>query len=277
MNTQQKKISKKIRQILSVIILFSIAALMLVSYREANDGGRQDSESDSDSANDGGRQDSESDSDAAMVIRAFAEQNNLSVDEWPVELTELLEKNPDTKDFVLNYPLKKDLTPEIDLGEYKDSESVPLLIQWDERWGYGQYAGELMGLSGCGPTCLSMVCIYLLNNAAYTPKYVADFAEANGYAVSGNGSAWTLISEGGTQLGLDVTEIPLDENRIIRNLEAGNPIICVLGPGDFTTTGHFIVLTGYKDGMVTVNDPNSNSRSEKLFGETMIPMNLTMI
>jgi len=255
MNTQQKKISKKIRQILSVIILFSIAALMLVSYREANDGGRQDSESDS---------------DAAMVIRAFAEQNNLSVDEWPVELTELLEKNPEVKDFVLNYPLKKDLTPEIDLGEYKNSESVPLLIQWDERWGYGQYAGELMGLSGCGPTCLSMVSIYLLNNAAYTPKYVADFAEANGYAVSGNGSAWTLISEGGTQLGLDVTEIPLDENRIIRNLEAGNPIICVVGPGDFTTTGHFIVLTGYKDGMVTVNDPNSNSRSEKLWELTSV-------
>ena len=171
---------------------------------------------------------------------------------------------------MLNYPLKKDLTPEIDLSEYADSENVPLLFQWDERWGYNQYAGEMMGFSGCGPTCLSMVCIYLLNDTEYTPKYIADFAETNGYSVSGNGSAWTLISSGGKELGLDVTEIPLDENRIIRNLEVGNPIICVMGPGDFTSTGHYIVLTGYADGMVTVNDPNSNARSEQLWELTSI-------
>lgn len=192
------------------------------------------------------------------------------LDGVPDELVELLEKNPEARDFVLDYPQKKDLMPEIDLSEYKNCESVPLLLQWDERWGYNQYAGEWMGLSGCGPTCLSMVCIYLLNDPAYTPKYVAEFAESNGYSVPGNGSAWTLISSGGKQLGLDVTEIPLDENRIIRNLEAGNPIICVMGPGDFTSTGHYIVLTGYDDGKVTVNDPNSKVRSEQLWDLTSI-------
>ena len=31
-----------------------------------------------------------------------------------------------------------------------------------------------------------------------------------------------LISKGGVELGLDVTEIPLDENRIVRNLEVGH-------------------------------------------------------
>ena len=57
-----------------------------------------------------------------------------------------------------------------------------------------KYAGELMGLSGCGPTCLSMVCVYLLNDDTYTPEYVAEFAERNGYSVPG--SSWRLISEG---------------------------------------------------------------------------------
>lgn len=199
------------------------------------------------------------------MIAAFAKAHDLSLDAWPEELIELLEKNPDTKDFVLNYPLKKDLRPSIDLSEYKNSSSVPLLFQWDERWGYTQYGNEIMGLSGCGPTCLSMVCIYLLNDAKYTPRYVADFAQRNGYCVPGSGSAWTLISKGGEELGLDITEIPLDENRIIRNLEAGNPVICVMGPGDFTTTGHFIVLTGYENGKIKVNDPNSPTRSEMLW------------
>lgn len=195
------------------------------------------------------------------TVRDFAKQNGLSLSEWPEELLVLLEKNPEAQEFVLNYPIKKDLDPEIDLSEYLDSSDVHLLLQWDERWGYSQYAGELMGLSGCGPTCLSMVCLYLLDDASYTPQYIAQFATENGYSVSGNGSSWTLISEGGEKLGLDVTEIPLDENRIIRNLEVGNPIICVMGPGFFTSTGHFIVMTEYEDGYVKVNDPNSPNRS----------------
>lgn len=56
-----------------------------------------------------------------------------------------------------------------------------------------------------------------------------------------------------------------DEDRIIRNLEVGNPIICIMGPGDFTTSGHYIVMTGYVDGKIKVNDPNSPTKSEKLW------------
>ena len=204
------------------------------------------------------------------TVRDFAKQNGLSLSEWPEELLDLLEKNPEAQDFVLNYPIKKDLNPEIDLTEYLDTNDVPLLLQWDERWGYSQYAGELMGLSGCGPTCLSMVCLYLLDDASYTPEYIAEFATENGYSVSGNGSSWTLISEGGEKLGLDVTEIPLDENRIIRNLEVGNPILCVMGPGFCTSTGHFIVMTEYEGGYVKVNDPNSPNRSEQTWKLTEV-------
>ena len=199
------------------------------------------------------------------VIADFAKEHDLELDAWPDSLIELLEKNPDAEDFVLNYPIKKDLSYDIDLREYINKSNVPLLLQWDERWGYTKYGDNIMGLSGCGPTCLSRVCIYLLNDPQYTPRYIADFAEQYGYCVPGNGSAWTLISEGGKELGLDVIEIPLDEDRIIRNLEVGNPIICIMGPGDFTTSGHYIVLTGYVDGKIKVNDPNSPTKSEKLW------------
>ena len=46
-----------------------------------------------------------------------------------------------------------------------------------------------------------------------------------------------------------------------------------MGPGDFTTTGHFIVLTGIGDnGDVLVNDPNSKKNSEKSWSiEKLIP------
>ncbi len=199
------------------------------------------------------------------TLRAFAEANGLEADAWPEELVELLEKNPEAEDFVLNYPLKKDLVPQIDLQDCVGTDTVPLLLQWDERWGYGRYAGELMGLSGCGPTCLSMVCLYLLDDPALTPRAVAAFAEEHGYSERGSGSAWTLISVGGEQLGLEVEELPLHKETILRELESGNPVICVVGAGDFTTTGHFIVLTGTSHDGVSVNDPNSPARSAQVW------------
>lgn len=202
---------------------------------------------------------------AEQKIERFAERNGIDVNEWPDELVEMLENNPDTEEFVLNYPLKKDKEYDIDLSHYEGTYSVPLLFQWDERWGYDEYCGEMMGLSGCGPVCLSMVCIFLRNDGSYHPKYIAEFAEKEGYTTNGEGSSWELISKGGVELGLDVIEIPLDEKRVIDNLKVGNPIICVMGPGDFTTTGHFIVMTEYKEGKIKIHDPNSKTRSEKLW------------
>ncbi len=195
----------------------------------------------------------------------FAREHGLTLEDWPEELVELGEKNPEAEDFVRNYPLNKDKPQVIDLSGELDGGGVPLLFQWDQRWGYAPYSGGLLGVTGCGPLCLSMVSLYLLQDASYTPQYMAQFSTENGYSVEGNGSAWTLFSEGGPKLGLDVVELPLDEERIIRNLEAGNPIVCVMGPGDFTTTGHYIVMSGYEEGKIRVNDPNSKSRSETLW------------
>ena len=52
---------------------------------------------------------------------------------------------------------------------------------------------------------------------------------------------------------------------MVRALEAGQLIICIMGPGVFTTTGHYIVLTGVEDGKFQVNDPNSRENSQKLW------------
>ena len=204
-------------------------------------------------------------SEKTDVIDVFAKEQGLSRMDWPQELVDLLARNRDTEEFVLNYPLKKDIAYEIDLTECLNGETVPLFYQWDERWGYTIYGSNVMGLTGCGPTCLSMVLVHLLQDATYTPRYVADFAEKNRYYVEGSGSKWTLISEGGKTLGLDVTELPLDENRMKKHLEQGNPIICIMGPGDFTTAGHYIVLRGIQDGSFVVNDPNSKINSERLW------------
>ena len=202
---------------------------------------------------------------AEQLVYTYAQDHGLTYGEYPPELIALLDRNPETSSFVLEYPLKKDKTPVIDLTEYAGCETVPLLMQWDQRWGYLRYGDNVAGLTACGPVCLSMAAIYVTGDPEMSPDRMMEFAEENGYCIPGNGTAWALIGEGGEKLGLDVTELPLHEGTMINVLEEGYPIICIMGPGDFTTTGHFIVLTGVENGAFRVNDPNSYANSEKLW------------
>lgn len=201
----------------------------------------------------------------AERLLIFAREQGLSIDEWPQEMLTLLENNPDAEEYVQNYPFLKDTSQPIDLSDQVGTGKVPLLFQWDARWGYTTYGSGPMGLTACGPTCLSMACLYFLEDAKYTPRYVADFAEENGYYVRGAGSSWTLISQGAKQLGLNVDTISPNASVIMDTLEEGNLVICAMGPGDFTTSGHFILLAGAQDGMAIVHDPNSSTNSEKLW------------
>ena len=198
-------------------------------------------------------------------LTLFAEMHNLSLSDWPESLIAFLEKYPETESYVMNYPFYKDTQMPIDLTSSLGADEMPLFLQWDARWGYTQYSGELFGTSGCGPACLSMVALHLLQDAKLTPRYIADFSTENGYYTEGMGSNWTLISEGGKQLGLDVETFYLDKYTVLEELEAGNPIICAVGPGDFTFTGHFIVLSGQENGLIRINDPNSKIRSGQLW------------
>lgn len=203
---------------------------------------------------------------ANFLISLVAEkQKNIQQDHIPPELIALYERNPETKDFVFGYPEYKGYTGEVYSDEFALRDEVPLLLQWDKRWGYTEYSGEFFALSGCGPTALSMVFMYITEDVKFTPLYIADFAVKNGYSTDGDGSKWSLMSDGAEELGLSSEELPLVERYVTENLQEGNPIICIMGEGDFTTTGHFIVMTDFIDGKIKVNDPNSISRSEKLW------------
>ena len=199
-------------------------------------------------------------------LEAFAKENGLIIEEdYPEEVLKLLETHPEAIDFVLNYPLRKGSILPTDLSPLKNSKTIPLLMQWDLRWGFKIYGSDAAGLTGCGPTCLSMVAIYLTKNTDLTPAYLMDFAISNGYYSAGSGTAWTLFSQGAPKLGLTVETVPLVKNLIVRHVESGKPVILSMGPGAFTTGGHYIVLTGYTDGKFSVNDPNSITNSQKLW------------
>ncbi len=200
---------------------------------------------------------------AEAIIKPFAKEHSISMKEYPDEIKAMLERNPETEEFVLYYPLKKDLHEKISMEQYLNSGKIPHLLQWDMRWGYEEYAGSIMGLSGCGPVCLSMVSIYLLNDISLDPLYIARFAEENDFATKNNGTKWILFSEGAEKLGLISEELPLDKEVMINALKNGKPIVCIMGAGDFTSSGHYIVISEYSEDGFSVIDPNSTEKSAK--------------
>lgn len=179
-------------------------------------------------------------------------------------LLDSLEHNPEIADFVKKYPKIKGQAPgTFTANELSNKESI--VLQWDERFGIAPYGDSIVALSGCGPTCLSIISLYLNPDSALTPPEIANFSAKNGYYVSGVGTDWSLMTAGASHLGLQGTEISLSESVMNTYLDSGNPIVCSVGPGDFTTTGHFIVLLKTSDGKYVVRDPNSIERSKKLW------------
>ena len=74
------------------------------------------------------------------------------------------------------------------------------------------------------------------------------------------------MSEGGAAFGLTAEELQPTEAAVSAALREGRPVICIMGHGTFTDgDGHFILLTDYDDGKITIHDPNSRERSERLW------------
>lgn len=189
-----------------------------------------------------------------------------NIDKYPNKYLELLSKNIETFNFVLDYPnhtstsnnKKTSIEKDYTLGE------IPLFLQWDKNWGYDMYGEDPIAINGCAPTSLAMVAVGLTGNVSINPLSVSNYAYKNGYYIGGVGSSWGLISEGVKNFGLKSQELPLNELSILSTLKSGNPIILTVGPGTFTSTGHFLVLTGLTDdGRIKINDPNSKLNSSK--------------
>ena len=197
-------------------------------------------------------------SQAEITVIAHAREKKILVSEYPDCLIELLERNPETEEFVLNYPFREEL--ETDLSGYDRSQGVPLLMQWDPRWGYMEYGGNMVGVSGGGPLCLAMAGYYLTGELKFYPQSVVRFAIENGYYTTGGSAGWGLITQGGPEMGLEVKEVAPSLEKITQYLQAGYVIIAAMEPGDF---GGCVVMTDYRDGEVTVNDPYSYVNSGK--------------
>ncbi|MCD8300602.1 MAG: C39 family peptidase [Clostridiales bacterium] len=203
----------------------------------------------------------------AVAAGIFYKSNfipNYKETEIPYSLLEFAAKYPEANWFVSNYPRDGGREYDMDVSKEVKNGEIPLFIQWDKRWGYKSYGDDYFAVTGCGPACMSMIVCGLTGDTRWNPYEMGCFSDGQGYYTDGVGTSWSLMTEGAEQFGLTASYGTVSEEYILENLGESTPMICSMGPGDFTYTGHFIVLTGIdRNGKIIVNDPNSKINSKK--------------
>ncbi len=147
---------------------------------------------------------------------------------------------------------------------------VPVDYQYNYktvRYTTSSGVGKSTSSSGCGAASASMVVEYFTGNTSQNPDTLFKWACDNGY-YTGSGLSYAAVKKLCSNYGVTLTWIGT-KAEIIAGLKAGNPLIALMGPGTFTSGGHYIVLSGIKvvDGTtyIRVNDPNSSSRTNNYY------------
>lgn len=158
--------------------------------------------------------------------------------------------------------------PGMAIGDLSFAEGGREVVYWNQmdwRWCNEPYGKtQTIGYAGCGPTALAMV-VSTLTDRTMDPKEMADWAYENGYCCEGDGSYRTLIPEGAAHFGLSVSCPGRDGfQEVVDALAEGKLVVAIMGPGHFTTSGHFIVLWGVTtEGKLLVADPVSLTKSQQ--------------
>ena len=97
--------------------------------------------------------------------------------------------------------------------------------------------------SGCGPTIMAMIVNTFKPDSYVTPKEMADFAYSKGCYVKGGGSTHDIVKKCCDEYRIPVKVISPNKENIETALNNNKLLVALVGKGEFTTGGHFILLT----------------------------------
>ena len=144
---------------------------------------------------------------------------------------------------------------------------IPILYQFDYPAAVCTINGipRSVATSGCGATSVSMVIAYLTENVEQNPYtlfyHAVEMGRYHGSGLDHETLSW-LLRENGVQS----RWIRNDAQDVVEALNEGKPVIAHMGPGIFTSGGHYIVLRGVtEDGKILVNDPASEKKTHSAF------------
>ncbi|OFK23323.1 hypothetical protein [Olsenella sp. HMSC062G07] len=201
-----------------------------------------------------------------------------SADQYPdPRIPELAVNEPEAVDFVSAYATAEHKPT--DYGQPNDKGSFPLLYDWDVRWGYVDYAGSVMGVTGSGPTSLAMAYMGLTGKTDKTPAAFAADAQDKGYGTTDDASTTgDLFTYEATQLGLGCKAYTSPSAETLEDILSVKGAVAIVGlkAGFDGPYAHWaLVVRKNDDGSVTLHDPTSAAASGHSWSVGTVAANAT--
>lgn len=147
-------------------------------------------------------------------------------------------------------------------------------MQTDIKWRNKSYAvkGEVatIGSAGCGPTCAAMVIAEFIN-PNITPVDTCAWSLAHGYKALKQGTYHSYLKAQGAIYGLNWEQITTSSiygktshsshKKALEAIKNGDYVIALMGKGNWTSSGHYVLWYGIDGNYVLINDPNSTKSS----------------
>ena len=145
-------------------------------------------------------------------------------------------------------------------------------LQADPRWKNSNYSAKgetkTIGNAGCGVAVTAMI-IATLKDKNVTPITTAEWSMAHGYKALNQGTYYTYFVPQLSEYEITCKRLNTvnlyGQSSSTAHIEAlnalknGNWVIACMGVGNWTSSGHFILLYQYENGYVYINDPASTS------------------
>lgn len=147
-------------------------------------------------------------------------------------------------------------------------------LQTDPRWGSLDYSapGEKTTIraSGCGPTAMAMV-LATWADPKVNPATECAWALAHGYKAPHQGTYYGYFVPAGKRYGLKVRQInavniygnskSAHHETARKAIEAGHLVIACMGKGNWTSSGHYVLVWEIQGNTIYINDPASTKKS----------------
>lgn len=145
-----------------------------------------------------------------------------------------------------------------------------LYLQTDQRWANADYSapGErtTIGASGCGPTAMAMV-LATWADQKVTPKTECAWALSHGYKAPNQGTYYGYFVPAARRYGLDCRRVnPASiygnaksacHDTAKKAIAEGCLVIACMGKGNWTRSGHYVLVWKIDGNTIYINDPAS--------------------
>lgn len=139
--------------------------------------------------------------------------------------------------------------------------------QASKPWGPKMYSNhndksQTMANSGCGPTAMADI-VNTLKDSSVDPWTLAQLSMEWGDRTYNSGTAWSFFKHVAEKYGFSKFIQSGSYSALSACIDAGGYVVCSMGPGYWTSGGHFICVWKYDGTYTYANDPASTTRKKQ--------------